>query len=109
MLIVLARVDGDRIMAARRSEDGGSFGIEYVKDLASFVAAEERATPRWVWDDTSHWYPRLLAERVRVDRCYDLRLCHAILRNSELTAGSALATGPGTSWDAPRVPDRPAS
>ncbi|HQJ34906.1 MAG TPA: bifunctional 3'-5' exonuclease/DNA polymerase [Rhodoglobus sp.] len=109
MLIVLARVDGDRIMAARRSEDGGSFGIEYVKDLASFVAAEERATPRWVWDDTSHWYPRLLAERVRVDRCYDLRLCHAILRNSELTAGSALATGPATSWDAPRVPDRPAS
>ena len=46
MLIVLARVDGDRIMAARRSEDRGSFGIEYVKDLASFVAAEERATLR---------------------------------------------------------------
>ena len=71
MLIVLAEVDGGRIMAARRGDEGGSVGIEYVSDLATFVGKHERSTPRWVWDDTSHWYPRLLAARVRVDRCYD--------------------------------------
>jgi DNA polymerase I len=34
---------------------------------------------RWVWADTAAIYPRLLAAGVRVDRCHDLRLCHAIL------------------------------
>ncbi len=55
--------------------------------------------PRWVWDDTARWYPSLLAAGVRVERCVDLRLSHAILRGSELTASSALAkAGPGP-WD----------
>lgn len=93
-------------MAARRGDEGGSFGIEYVDDLPSFVARHERDKPRWVWDDTARWYPELLAARVRVDRCYDLRLCHAILRNSELTAESGLATAPPNSWDAPREQPR---
>ncbi|MBO0811493.1 MAG: bifunctional 3'-5' exonuclease/DNA polymerase [Microlunatus sp.] len=34
---------------------------------------------RWVWADTAGIYPRLLARGVRVQRCHDLRLCHAIL------------------------------
>ena len=70
--------------------------------LAQFavVAAErERLHPRWVWDDTERWYPLLLAERVRIERCVDLRLSHAILRGSVLTAGSRLAGAPPSSWD----------
>ncbi len=67
--------------------------------LAATVAALERQHPRWVWDDTSRWYPSLLAARVRVERCVDLRLSHAVLRNSSLTAGSALAASPACSWD----------
>ncbi len=73
-----------------------------VADLASFVADREREHPRWVWDDTSWWYPQLLAARVRVERCFDLRLCHAILKRSHLTADSELARSARSAWDAPR-------
>jgi DNA polymerase-1 len=59
----------------------------------------ERAAPRWVWDDTRAWYPELLEAGVRVDRCVDLRLCHAILRASSLSAGSTLALAPPNAWD----------
>ncbi|MBX3099977.1 MAG: bifunctional 3'-5' exonuclease/DNA polymerase [Salinibacterium sp.] len=100
MFIVLARVDS-RTMAAKISDDGGALGIEYVSDLAEFVRKEEPQHPRWVWDDTSTWYPELLAAGIRIERCFDLRLCHAILRSSALTAESALATAPQGVWDAP--------
>ncbi|WP_169721453.1 bifunctional 3'-5' exonuclease/DNA polymerase [Brevibacterium album] len=40
---------------------------------------ESQGGPRWVWSDTSAWYPQLLAAGVRVERCHDLRLAHAIL------------------------------
>ncbi|MCS5735640.1 bifunctional 3'-5' exonuclease/DNA polymerase [Herbiconiux daphne] len=60
-------------------------------DLARTVAALESERPRWVWDDTSRWYPPLLAAGVRVERCVDLRLSHAILRHSTLTESSELA------------------
>jgi DNA polymerase-1 len=100
-------------MAARLSDAGGALGVEYVADLAAFVAGEESRHPRWVWDDTSAWYPELLAAGIRVDRCFDLRLCHAILRSSVLTAASALATAPQGVWDAPPPasarPDRDAA
>jgi DNA polymerase-1 len=56
--------------------------------------------PRWVWDDTTNWYPALLAAGVRVDRCVDLRLSHAILRHSELTATTAFARADDGPWDA---------
>lgn len=71
-------------------------------DLPAFVRTHETADarPRWVWDDTRAWYPPLLAAGVRVERCVDLRLCHAILRASTLTAGTALATAPAGPWDA---------
>ncbi len=74
---------------------------QIVGDLATFVATHERNKPRWVWDDTARWYPELLAARVRVERCFDLRLCHTILRNSSLTADSSLARAPRGGWDAP--------
>ncbi|WP_396036959.1 bifunctional 3'-5' exonuclease/DNA polymerase [Cellulomonas cellasea] len=70
-------------------------------DVPAAVAERERAAqpPRWVWDDTSRRYPPLLDAGVRVERCHDLRLCHAILRGSVLSAGSALALAPPGPWD----------
>ncbi|MHB1173472.1 MAG: bifunctional 3'-5' exonuclease/DNA polymerase, partial [Lacisediminihabitans sp.] len=67
--------------------------------LPSTVARLEAGHPRWVWDDTSRWYPPLLTAGVRVERCVDLRLSHAILRASELTSFSALARAEPSSWD----------
>ena len=69
-----------------------------------FTAAGDR--PRWVWDDTTTWYPPLLAAGVRVERCVDLRLSHVILRNSELTAATALARADKGAWDAPPPEER---
>ncbi|MEO7006113.1 MAG: bifunctional 3'-5' exonuclease/DNA polymerase [Terrimesophilobacter sp.] len=69
--------------------------------LAAAVAGMEAQHPRWVWDDTTTWYPKLLAAGVRVERCVDLRLSHAILRHSELTASSDLARAAANAWDAP--------
>ncbi|WP_460708438.1 bifunctional 3'-5' exonuclease/DNA polymerase [Myceligenerans halotolerans] len=57
------------------------------------------APPRWTWDDTNRWYPRLLADGVRVERAHDLRLVHAILRSSALTSDTELATAPRGPWD----------
>lgn len=67
----------------------------------AWAAGLEAATPpRWVWNDAPQWYPKLLAAGVRLARCHDLRLVHAILARSELvTDGEALrAAG---EWDAP--------
>ncbi|KQX07058.1 MULTISPECIES: bifunctional 3'-5' exonuclease/DNA polymerase [unclassified Leifsonia] len=79
--------------------------------LARFVQGESAAAPavRWVWDDTARWYPRLLRHGVRVARCHDLRLAHAILRLSTLTRGSALANAPRSAWDAAPALERPAA
>ncbi|MDN4615285.1 bifunctional 3'-5' exonuclease/DNA polymerase [Leifsonia sp. F6_8S_P_1B] len=70
-------------------------------ELAAFVRAREaeEPRPRWVWSDSRVWYAPLLAAGVRVERCVDLRLCHAILRASSFTAGTALAAAPVGPWD----------
>ena len=88
------------------SRDGSGIGLRPVSDtgvpegeprvvetpaLAQEVAADETAHVRWTWDDTNGWYPALLAEGVRVDRAHDLRLAHAVLRASTLSAHTALA------------------
>ncbi|SEH85213.1 MULTISPECIES: bifunctional 3'-5' exonuclease/DNA polymerase [unclassified Leifsonia] len=76
-------------------------------DLPAFVEAQEAGDerPRWVWDDTSAWYPAFLAAGVRVERCVDLRLCHVILRNSTLTARTRLATAEPGPWDVALQPE----
>nr|WP_245635902.1 bifunctional 3'-5' exonuclease/DNA polymerase [Herbiconiux solani] len=69
-------------------------------ELPDAVARLERVErPRWVWSDSARWYPGLLAASVRIERCVDLRLAHTILRASELTAASELATAPASEWD----------
>ncbi|WP_394768929.1 bifunctional 3'-5' exonuclease/DNA polymerase [Lacisediminihabitans sp.] len=92
--VVLQAIDDD----GRASEDSRTVPLDA---LAEAVAPLEAERPRWVWDDTSRWYPTLLAAGVRIERCVDLRLSHAILRGSALTAGSALASAPRNSWDQP--------
>jgi DNA polymerase-1 len=78
------------------------------QDFAVRVLELEAGAPRWVWGDTSTWYPRLLEAGVRVDRCVDLRLNHVILRNSELTSESQLARAEPGPWDRPpRQPRQP--
>ena len=49
--------------------------------VADWVREQEAGGPvRWVWPDTASVSPRLLESGVRVGRCHDLRLGHAILR-----------------------------
>ena len=83
--------DADLVEAVRRRESG----------------PEGAAGPRWVWDDTPRWYPRLLEAGVRVARCVDLRLCHALLRSAVATAGSELHGAPRGPWDVPQGVDGP--
>jgi DNA polymerase I len=104
--VVLTRTS-DGTTATTFDDSAVEQNTEVVDDLASFVARLERDRPRWVWDDTTSWYPGLLAAGVRVERCIDLRHTHAILRNSELSATSELATAPQSQWDAPPQSEPP--
>ncbi|WP_020014222.1 bifunctional 3'-5' exonuclease/DNA polymerase [Promicromonospora sukumoe] len=96
------------------SQDGADIGLRSVSDtgtpegeahvveasgLTREVMAAESSHVRWTWDDTNGWYPALLAEGVRVDRAHDLRLAHAVLRTSALSARTALAEAGPTAWD----------
>ena len=99
VFIVLSRV-GQEIQATRLDPKGVVREQRPVTDLAAFVAEHEAEHPRWVWHDTAEWYPQLLRAHVRVQRCFDLRLCHNILRNSALCAVSDLAQALAGPWDA---------
>jgi DNA polymerase I len=102
--IVLARVAVGALAGSVRATTINDAGVveatEQVSDLEKFVALHEEEHPRWVWDDTPRWYAQLLAAGVRVERCFDLRLCHAILRSSSLTSHTALAGATAGAWDA---------
>ncbi|CAN5118264.1 bifunctional 3'-5' exonuclease/DNA polymerase [soil metagenome] len=102
MFIALRNV-ADGVVATELDGDAKRVRMSVVRhdELPAWVAQREGARPRWVWSDTSRWYPPLLAAGVRVDRTLDLRLCRRILRASAATAGSAMATSPFDDWDAP--------
>lgn len=77
--------------------------------LSSWVSEIEGGhAPRWVWNDAPQWYPALLDDGVRVARCQDLRLCHAILRDSVLV-GDEAAVKSATQWDAAPYEAAPAA
>ncbi len=105
--IVLARLDAANIAAVERGDDGreGTSYLVAVSEFPDFVRNAEAEHPRWVWADTRSWYPGLLAHGVRVDKCVDLALSHAILRSSTLTARSGLALAPPNRWDEMTVID----
>ncbi|MEZ5189845.1 MAG: bifunctional 3'-5' exonuclease/DNA polymerase [Schumannella sp.] len=109
MFIALRSV-ADGVVATELDDEAKRPRMSVVRpdDLASWVAEREAATPRWVWDDTAHWYPPLLAAGVRVERALDLRLCRRILRHATATSRTELATAPADEWDAP-APVRDAS
>ena len=107
MYIVLSRTPTGSLARTLADDDTPLAAPEPVDDLVAFVERRERDRPRWVWDDTRRWYPQLLAGGVRVERCVDLRLSHAIIRNSSLTADSSLATAPRGPWDYSLVIDEP--
>ncbi len=87
------------------SDDGAALSDERTGELAALVA--EHPTARFVWDDTRRWYPALLGAGLRVERCVDLRLSHAILRHSSLTADSDLARAQPGPWDATAPTEAP--
>ena len=99
--IALGRAGGD-VLAAELDAEGAELARTRMPaaDLIDWVASRAAAdAARWVWSDTTSWYPDLLARGVRVERCHDLRLCHAILRDSAL-AGAAESLRNATEWDA---------
>lgn len=105
--VVLGRAEGD-VRAALLDATGREYARERVEasGFPSWVRVQESSwSPRWVWNDTPSWYGSLLAEGVRVARCHDLRLCHAILRDSALVTDAGRLRG-GREWDAgpPAVP-----
>jgi DNA polymerase-1 len=107
--VLLVRRPGD--VVAAHDLDGDSPVTEFPADqLPGVVGAREADHPRWVWDDTTRWYPALLDAGVRVERCTDLRLCSAVLRRSPFV-DQALLRGPDADgWRAlqPVTPGDPA-
>ncbi|AYF98960.1 bifunctional 3'-5' exonuclease/DNA polymerase [Protaetiibacter intestinalis] len=70
-------------------------------EFAVRAREHERDHPRWVWADTTRWYPGLLAAGVRVERCVDLRMCRLLLRNAAAARDTELARTPRDRWDEP--------
>src|SRR4051794_514213 len=100
--IVLAR-RADGAVEAREFTDGGAVvGVTRVPgaELPAFAREREADPVRWVWDDTTRWYPALLEAGVRVERCTDLRLTHAVLRRSPFVDQVLLADEQTPGWDA---------
>lgn len=106
--VVLARRGPDDVTVTELAGDGAVAGVTRLpaEQLAAFVGDREAGRTRWVWDDTTRWYPGLLAAGVRVERCTDLRLSRAVLRRSPHVE----ALAPDDAWDAlqPVTADDPA-
>jgi DNA polymerase I len=100
--VVLRRRSGVGVEAHERAGDGTAAGVTRLpaEGLAEFVRERERTAVRWVWDDTTRWYPGLLDAGVRIERCTDLRLTHAVLRRSPFVDQALLADDETPGWDA---------
>ncbi|WP_241985586.1 MULTISPECIES: bifunctional 3'-5' exonuclease/DNA polymerase [Cryobacterium] len=102
MYLLVSRTGNGDVLVLPLDPDGRAAGAGRrlsKRDFPAYVHGREPEQPRWVWEDTSRIYPLLLAAGVRVHRGYDLRLCHAILRQSSLTRSSTLARAEESSWD----------
>ncbi|PZU37181.1 MAG: hypothetical protein DI573_12090 [Microbacterium sp.] len=73
-VVALVFLDGVGRELRRRSVARDGLG-----DVLGDVLGDAATAPRIVWGDTALWYPDILAAGRRVERCHDLRLCHAIL------------------------------
>ncbi|WP_448639195.1 bifunctional 3'-5' exonuclease/DNA polymerase [Geodermatophilus sp. URMC 63] len=104
---IVLRRRGDLVEARRCPGGGRDDGRDVPEvtrltadDLPGWVRERERTPVRWVWDDTTRWYPALLDAGVRVERCTDLRLGHAVLRRSPSADQRLLAGEDTPGWDA---------
>jgi len=99
--IVLVRRGEGSVDARELADDDGATPVVRLAaaDLPGWVDERERTSVRWVWDDTTRWYPALLEAGVRVERCTDLRLCHAVLRRSPFVDQALLAADETAGWD----------
>jgi len=106
VITLLHRLPSGDVELTELDASGRALGAAVVvadDDWIDEVRRREAATaPRWAWDDTPRWHPRLLAAGVEVGRCLDLRLCHVILRGSAATVGSELHGAPRGPWDVPQ-------
>lgn len=108
---VLGRAQGGATVLVELDASGTEIARSAFRpdELATEVSRREQTQhPRWVWSDTTAWYPRLLAAGVTVERCHDLRLVHRILRHSQLVREPS-AIRAAEAWDtplAPHVPER---
>lgn len=94
MDVVLAPRD-DGVVLAEVCAGAGVGPVEVLAwdALPGRVCELEERHPRWVWADTNALYPQLLEASVAVERCRDLRLCHAILARSAYLAGPLASAG----------------
>jgi DNA polymerase-1 len=99
--VVLVR-RAEATVAHELADDGTVAGTTRfpAEELAGFVRDRDTSPVRWVWDDTTRWYPGLLEAGVRVERCTDLRLCRAVLRRSPFVDRSLLGGDDAGGWDA---------
>jgi DNA polymerase-1 len=99
---VVLRRRGTAVEAHESGDDGTTARVVRVpaEQLTAYVRDREDGALRWVWDDTTRWYPALLDSGVRIERCTDLRLTHAILRRSPFADQELLLADETTGWDA---------
>jgi len=94
-VVELTALDADGAVATRERIPEAELPVR--------AAALEAGHPRWVWADTTRWYPALLAAGTRVERCVDLRMCRLLLRNAAAARDTELARAPRDRWDEPRA------
>ncbi|TFD33241.1 bifunctional 3'-5' exonuclease/DNA polymerase [Cryobacterium cryoconiti] len=102
MYLLVNRTGNGDILVLPLDPDGRAAGTGRrltKQEFPAYALAREPGLPRWVWEDTSRIYPLLLTAGVRVHRAHDLRLCHAILRQSSLTRSSTLGRAEDSRWD----------
>lgn len=106
--VVLGRAGDSTVAAVTLDGDAQELSRAHIAaaDVPGWVAREEFAHhPRWVWSDAPYWYDPIVDAGHRVARCHDLRLVHAILRDSALARSDAPVKRPSAWNSGPTEPD----
>ncbi|MEV5966797.1 bifunctional 3'-5' exonuclease/DNA polymerase [Kribbella sp. NPDC051952] len=100
--------DGGAVLVALHPDGQPAGEIVREPDLVAAVASRPQVT-RWVWRSSAEIYPRLLANGVRVERCYDLENSEGLLLGHEGRLGEPRSAA--AAWarltGAPVPPDPP--
>ncbi|WP_137988588.1 bifunctional 3'-5' exonuclease/DNA polymerase [Streptomyces vilmorinianum] len=99
---------GGAWLAPLRSDGLPAGDVRYEPDLVEAVRSRP-GVARWVWRSTAEVYPRLLAARVRVERCYDIEDAEQLLLGHEGRLGEprSAAAALARLRNAPVPPDPP--